>query len=43
MGRKKAPTGFWKPVGEMCLVQARPHPVGMRRLVIANPNGTRLT
>ena len=43
MGRKKAPTGFRKPVGEMCLVQARPHPVRMRRLVIANPNGTRIT
>jgi hypothetical protein len=43
MERKKAPTGFQKPVGEMCRVQPRPHPVGMRRLVIANRYGTALT
>jgi hypothetical protein len=43
MGRKKAPTGFRKPVGEVSRVQARPHPVRMRRLVIANPNGSALT
>ena len=38
MERKKAPTGFRKPVGEMRHAQARPHPVRMRRSFIANPS-----
>ena len=42
MEQKKAPTGFRKPVGEMCRVQARPHQVRMGHLVITNPDGTGL-